>query len=154
MTREEKRLLLKDLAPRLEHGVKCHLLSVKKPKKIIGLIPSSELVFVDKATIFGPTNEGYNIELIKPYLRPVSSMTEEEMNKLFEVAKVNPDGTEEDWISINDATGIRFHFMTGRYADEISEICNYLDSIHIDYRGLIQKGLVLEAPEGMYNIKR
>ena len=29
---------------------------------------------------------------------------------------------------------------------------DYLNSIHIDYRGLIEKGLALAAPEGMYKI--
>lgn len=27
---------------------------------------------------------------------------------------------------------------------------DYLNSIYVDYRGLIEKGLALEAPEGMY----
>ena len=26
----------------------------------------------------------------------------------------------------------------------------FVNSIHVDYRGLIEKGLALEAPEGMY----
>lgn len=28
-----------------------------------------------------------------------------------------------------------------------------MNELHLDYRGLIEKGLALEAPEGMYNIK-
>ena len=32
-------------------------------------------------------------------------------------------------------------------------VIDWLNSHHFDYRGLIKKGLALEAPEGMYNIK-
>lgn len=31
------------------------------------------------------------------------------------------------------------------------EILDWLLAYHFDYRGLIKKGLALEAPEGMYN---
>lgn len=56
---------------------------------------------------------------IKPYLRPMSSMTEEEMEKCH---NTNTHLGMFDW---------------------------YLEH-HFDYRGLIEKGLALEAPEGMY----
>ena len=37
--------------------------------------------------------------------------------------------------------------------DEITEIIDWLNARHFDYRGLIGKGLALEAPEGMYKTK-
>lgn len=61
--------------------------------------------------------------LVKPYLRPMSSMTEEE------------------WKEYNQVIGKSFSFT-----DEV----DWLNAHHFDYRGLIDKGLALEAPEGMY----
>lgn len=64
---------------------------------------------------------------LKPYLRPMTSMTEEE-NREYE-AFFNYDGVEypEDYI-------------------------DWLNAHHFDYRGLIPKGLALEAPENMYKV--
>ena len=66
--------------------------------------------------------------LPKLLLRPMSSMTEEE--KRDYQAFFNYDGVE--------------------YPEEYID---WLNAHHFDYRGLIEKGLALEAPEGMYNIK-
>ena len=57
----------------------------------------------------------------KPYLRPMDSMTEEEYAE--------------------------FGYDTLRYT--IQDI-DWLNAHHFDYRGLIEKGLALEAHEGMY----
>jgi hypothetical protein len=63
---------------------------------------------------------------IKPYLRPMSSMTEEEKKELWELLK---------------KLGM---------ASDIKRL-DWLNAHHFDYRGLIEKGLALEAPKGMYN---
>ena len=39
----------------------------------------------------------------------------------------------------------------GFYLENLNDVIDYYNSNHIDYRGLIEKGLALEAPEGMYN---
>lgn len=68
-----------------------------------------------------------SINHIKPYLRPLSSMNMDEINEY------------ENFITNEKDSQIRF--------------CNELifyNSHHFDYRGLIEKGLALEAPEGMY----
>lgn len=39
----------------------------------------------------------------------------------------------------------------GFYLENLNYVIDYYNSNHIDYRGLIEKGLALEAPEGMYN---
>jgi hypothetical protein len=98
--------------------------------------------------------DSYNVSLedyhTKIYLRPISSMTEDEMDKLFDVLHIDKDGNDEDWIKINDVLGIKFFFPTGKWVENVAEAYDYLNSIHVDYRGLIEKGLALEAPEGMY----
>lgn len=62
---------------------------------------------------------------IRPYLRAMSSMTEEEKEEYQ--AFFNYDGVE--------------------YPEEYID---WLNAHHFDYRGLIEKGLALKAPEGMY----
>ena len=58
---------------------------------------------------------------IRPYLRPKASMTEEEYQEFgYDVLRYTP--REFDWLNAH----------------------------HFDCRGLIEKGLALEAPEGMY----
>ena len=69
MTQEEKQLLLKDLCARLPYGVKVQLSSSASPHKFMGY---------DKGLVRIDTDQRYELEHIKPYLRPMSSMTEEE----------------------------------------------------------------------------
>ena len=129
MTQEEKQLLLKDLCGRIPYGVICHyncvipiegreLCKTNCKDVLKGIIPTSDghigfMVGSDKVNAL----EGD----IKPYLRPMSSMTEEEYKEFgYDVLRYTP--REFDW----------------------------LNKHHFDYRGLIEKGLALEAPEGMY----
>ena len=146
MTNEEKQILFIDLCERLPYGVKCHEDYVEYPFDIIGsMCYNKEFIFSD----------GYErqIEQIKPYLRPISSMTESEIYKLFDILHIDKGGNDDDWIKINDVVGIKFFFPTGKWVENVAEAYDYLNSIHIDYRGLIEKGLALEAPKDMYKTK-
>ena len=113
MTQEEKDILIADLCGRLLYGliIKCN----------DGFRQSKEnLVSVDIGN--GLINYDWLLTNIKPYLRPMSSMTEEERQEYGLVLC--------DELSIN-----RF---------------DWLNAHHFDYRGLIEKGLALEATEWMY----
>ena len=135
MTQEEKQLLIKDLCARLPYGVKFQG-------------EDSNVYTLDAANYFA-----FQVEdmIFKPYLRPISSMTESEIDKLFDILHIDKDGNDDDWIKINDVVGIKFFFPTGKWVENVAEAYDYLNSIHIDYRGLIPMGLALEAPEEMYN---
>ena len=131
MTQEDKELLLKDLCARLPYGV-----IVQGNEKYISEIDSIEkkcgiiyLINVDKSLL---------IDQIKPYLRPMSSMTEEERGQYMDFI---------EW-SHNDYDGTT---TTCINKERLYEYLNFIYSHHFDYRGLIEKGLALEAPEGMYN---
>ena len=80
---------------------------------------------------FGATDEAK--EYIKPYLRPMSNMNKKEYSIL------------------NDLTDYVFESSYDLIHDNIDELNEWLNVNHFDYRGLIKKGLALEAPEGMYN---
>jgi len=86
----------------------------------------------------------YNISIhkVKPILRPISSMTKEECDTLFEILNINEDAG--DWLKINDINVIRLFTQNGKDFYEIAQALNYLYSIQIDYNGLIEKGLAVE----------
>lgn len=139
MTQEEKELLLKDLCARLPYGVK-----VTNGIHKITLTPCSDTSIIIN-------------EHILPYLRPMSSMTEEEKKELERLIdeKLNGNiGQENDeWVPwvLHDTTGIK-NFIGGErfYFDEMSFIYDWLNAHYFDFRGLIEKNLALEAPEDIY----
>jgi len=144
MTREDKQLLLKDLCARLPHGVVIEITSDG------GMVEASYDMRLDAGLL---ADLLHSEDDFKPYLRPISSMTDEEMDKLFDILKIDKDGKDEDWIKINDVLGIEFFFPTGKWVENVAEAYDYLYSIHIDFRGLIPMGLALESPDGMYKTK-
>ena len=140
MTTEEKDLLRKDLCARLPYGV---IVSVTDGTiKYEAYIESVSYKYIQVSPVSGSVFTPYTfykISEIKPYLRPMSSMTEEEMDKLA------------DFHIWNDGEKI-FPDCNCKLSDIVSAM-NWLNKKMFDYRGLIEKGLALEAPEGMYNIK-
>ena len=119
MTQEEKQLLTKVLCEQLPYGVKFG----------IGLAKLGKYDLVEINTKKGKVLFGHglytNLENCRPFLRPMSSMTEEEMREYQTF--FNYDGVE--------------------YPEEYID---WLITHHFDYRGLIPMGLALEAPEDMY----
>ena len=155
MTQEEKDLLLKDLCSRQLHGVIIDSAEYNEAayhkhylQRLISIKTlANKLVCIDVDDYPDPKIHDWKIELCKPYLRPMSSMTEEEKKKLK--ADTCPKGTgyfDEKYLicPINHyGEHISYEFM--------SAILEWLNAHHFDYRGLIEKGLALEAPEGMYD---
>lgn len=102
MTQEEKELLLRDLCARLPYGVHCRVLNLNKTIKedndIISGIVGDNIV-----TLKSDKNECYMYYQVKPYLRSISSMTDEEreewtnlFNKqLLELEKYSDKDAEE-----------------------------------------------------------
>ena len=106
-------------------------------------------------SIFG-TFKGYNgyatignslvdVKIVKPYLRPMSNMTDKELVTFLEIK------------GMNLKSGDLQSFREGQTAivstlPSYSRHIDWLNAHHFDYRGLIEKGLALEAPEGMYEI--
>ena len=107
MTQNDKELLLKDLCARLPYGI---------------------FVYdeIDNKSIYTISYHPH-IDNCKPYLRPMSSMTDEERNDFAYYVAHGNNSVALDYV----------------------DWCN---AHHFDYRGLIPMGLALEAPEGMYNV--
>lgn len=120
MTQEEKQLLLKDLCGRLPYGV---IVEIREKENQIG---ATVLKYTLKGELLDVASK--NNYLIRPYLRPMSSMTEEEKEDF------GVPFTSEGLVTLADTV----------------ECMDWLNAHHFDYRGLIEKGLALEAPDGMY----
>ena len=78
---------------------------------------------------------------VQIFLRPMSSMTEDEKQTMDNLWKDN------NKLVFADPSEIR------RYRFYDISVVDFLNSCHFDYRGLIEKGLAIAAPEGMYNTK-
>lgn len=133
MTKEEKELLLKDLLGRALYGVK---VNYRGNIFILGYnlyLNNGDVAFENYPMLYSLEK----IESVKPYLRPMSSMTEEEKNEY----KMFID------YSYNDFTSESHPCV---FTDNIENYINWLNKNMFDYRGLIPMGLALEASEGMY----
>ena len=87
-----------------------------------------------------------NMQDVKPYLRPMSSMTEDED---CEIDKIDEESSRIFFDDLhNRAEQYGRENLKGFLPDYPT--LDYLNSHHVDYRGLIEKGLALEASEGMY----
>ena len=98
----------------------------------------------------GQPEPGYEFDMrlndILPYLRPMSSMTNEEIYELREIIGKDVEITDGS-IDIIDSSRKGFSFL------ELQAVFDWLNTNHFDYRGLIGKDLALEAPKDMYNLK-
>ena len=125
MTQEDKNLLLIDLCARL-------------PYEIILLSPNEKITYQTDGNTAAEllVEEGW-----KPYLRPMSSMTDEEKKELLQISNFDSD--------IDEIYDSFIHFIERNLID-IADIANFIDWLnahHFDYRGLIKKGLAIKVTE-------
>jgi len=136
MTQKENQLLLKDLCARLPYGLKVKCEKYSFPVTVLYAGNINEVKFVETGGI-------EHICLIKPYLRPMLSMTEEEYYEFRKISGLRKDG---EYFS-NHLPELGNSIITERV---MVRTIDWLNSHHFDYRGLIPMGLALEAPEDMY----
>ena len=117
MTYEDKELLLKDLCARLPYGVKVESVFINTDTKK----RKSCGIEVFDATCILMIRDGFGE--FKPYLFPLSSMTEKQKKE--------------------------YQYITERWMYDssysISDSTDWLNKNHFDYRGLIEKGLAIDA---------
>lgn len=138
MTQEQKELLLKDLCARLPYKVKC-LVSFDNGDKHIMTLKTGLPNSFGRWDFYNDNCSGCSNNF-KPYLRSMSSMTEEEKENLQSLHDIISDENYGDGYSPSAW-------------DAITEWEDYCNSRYLDYRGLIPMGLALPAKEGMYNLK-
>ena len=115
MKKEDKELLLKDLCARLPYKVKVY--GNYRYNNGDRIVEDKKIEALDLSILDWFVN-GIDI---KPYLRPMSSMTEEE-KLMYEGLMIGIDNIS---------------YML--------DVIDWLNSHHFDYRGLIEKGLAIDA---------
>ena len=133
MTQEEKQLLLKDLSSRLPYGV--IIKTILDNGKLIGFDTEREELHLRQLN-----DKKYRYYTVlndnpKPYLRSLSSMTEEE---------------QKEFIEFHCVTLCPIIIDTCLTVENESNMFDWLNAHHFDYHKLIDKGLAIEAPKGMY----
>ena len=119
MTKEDKELILKDLCARLPYNVICQV-EFKEDGKYNSKVMLLSGIFTDKAYFTTKGGSIYSNEY-KPYLFPLSSMTEEE-KLMYEGLMIGIDNISY-----------------------MSDVIDWLNKNHFDYRGLIPMGLAIDA---------
>jgi len=131
ITEENKNLLFRDLSSRFSYGVKVAYTTLPDDMpKVWDVIGLPAIGLVDIVVPGKYRFAAVPVEEIKPYLRPMSSMTEEEKKEYDKFYPLLPRDLMPPHIAL--------------------QMFDWLNARHFDYRGLIEKGLALEAPEGMY----
>ena len=137
MTQEEKELLLKDLSIRLPYGVYIKHTPIGITGKlnninVIHIYNNTNSVQEVEATTAFFGEDCLDITYFKPYLRPMSSMTEEEIKEFYKIENILPKVgyicPSQDW-----------YFTVNGY--------DWLNSHHFDYRGLIEHELAIAITE-------
>ena len=129
----DKELLLQDLCGRLPYGVKCKVWYNDRTLNIkcTGIDFYTNTVNLD---VPGDDNAKVYVDNINPYLFPLSSMTEEQREEYNSLRNFVPTYHYEFGDIIEDT----------EYHDNWESI-DYLIANHFDFRGLIEKGLALDA---------
>ena len=121
MKQEDKELLLSYLSMALPYKIKVCLYE-KETCILLGIDGYEVYLDVD--------SDSFRIESIKPYLRPMSSMTEDEINEFILISDTVL------WLGNKRSTCML----------SIEQI-NWLSAHHFDFLGLIPKGLAIEVTE-------
>ena len=129
MTLEDKKLLIQDVMARLPYDTKFDLNGIRgsiHQTNIYTLYKGNDINnYICSVDFFGDDNP-IDIEHFKPCLLPLSSMTEEQSNIYHELVK----GMFDTGVLVN-----------------LEVLIDWLNKNHFDYRGLIEKGLAIDATD-------
>ena len=136
MTEEDKNLLLIDLCGRLPYGVKVEAETWLEDEGEYTYVPDKVYSINSDGYIVHGYDEVYEC---KPYLFPISSLTEKQKEEYHHIVNyISPDDTN------NWAEG---EFIYVDRANYFEELLHFYNRYHIDYRGLIEKGLAIDATD-------
>jgi len=148
MKQEDKILLVKDLCSRLPYGVRItsdgisgvlHDISVlhvyegnndsDKPDRIVDYV-----AYID---FFGD-GYPYKVEVFKPYLFPLSSISSEQLKEVSEILGKDVE-VFDNYLNIVEHTRTTFSYL------ELDALFDWFNKNHFDYRNLIEKGLAIDC---------
>ena len=124
MKREDVKLLIEDICARMPYGIKCFIPEINSVRKLAAIHYDCENTLFD---FLDESNTQYEYQLykseFKPYLIPESNMSFEQEEEIYDICKYHEIG----------------------YEPKLPKLIDFYNRNHIDYRGLIEKGLALDA---------
>ena len=143
MTQEDRKLLIKDLCGRSYYKVKLSVIYNDKEYEgtLCAIYPEDNRVIIDNLNkpchYPNQTCGGFIIDEhnVKPYLFPLSSMTEGQKK---EFSLITCDLNDSDYWK--DGNMI---YVDDKY--QLNDIIDFYHKNHLDYRGLIEKGLAIDC---------
>ena len=155
MKKGDEEILLRDLCARLPYGVKIlhegwnyewddELSTVERVVGIDDKFIYTKVINTHNGEEYRDDKHTISLFDDKIFLRPLSSMTDEERHEIQEILGKDVE-IPDDFIKIIDSSRKSFSFI------ELQAVFDFLNAHYLDFRGLIPKGLALEALDGMYN---
>lgn len=131
LTQEDKLLLLTDLCGRMPFGVVCTDTYLNETGTLSAIGLNYDMGVLDK-------DDGEDVSVYipncKPYLFPLESMTEEQKNEYHYIVNYISSDDTENWKE--------GEFV---YVNQFSQLMHFYHINHLDYMGLIPKGLANDA---------
>lgn len=156
MTNNNKELLLKDLCARLPYGVKAYVKNWSKFERrwsegiyvVESMYPSLNNIFVSSKLGSVEVILGYDDYEIKPYLFPLSSMSEEQIEELEGLCDMYVPDDDYYPYAYKGIEVLYKHVLDDNYKFKSNfkiDVIEWFYKNHIDYRGLIEKELAIDA---------
>ena len=149
MTQENKELLLKDLCARLDTNLVCSIYRTDdegvgyRDEILHGYCKGDiwyEFYFREEYSIGID-----NVSKIKPYLFPLSSMTEEQLYKLKEITDFRYNHNTLELLEWSETHTTLEFWLEEVPQYKVIEVFDWLNKNHFDYRCLIERGLAIDG---------
>ena len=149
MVQEDKELLIKDLCARLDTNLVCSIYRTDdegvgyRDEILHGYCKGDiwyEFYFREDCSIGID-----NVSKIKPYLFPLSSMTEEQLYKLKEITDFKYNHNTLELLEWSETHTTLEFWLEEVPQYKVIEVFDWLNKNHFDYRCLIEKGLAIDA---------
>lgn len=140
MTQEDKELLLRDLCARVPYGVKCIVIKSRTEEGQEGDVGKIGWVCLEGVDCIGDRDPFFSeFGNFKPYLFPLSSMTDEEQEELKQEHRKD----EMLYIECLERTAKGDNSMRGKVITHYA--MDWCNKNHFDFRGLIPLDLAIDA---------
>ena len=141
MKQEDKELLLKELCARLPYKVICKVDNINFEGELreIGISYNTARLY----NVEGDESENVYVYDCKPYLFPLSSMTEEQKKEISK--RYNYHNYYGLYIEITNHSEGYWDRDTSCNLQDYLWLEDWYNKNHFDYRGLIEKGLAIDA---------
>ncbi len=136
MDTKNKELLLKDLCARLPYGV---IVETPKGKGHVCDINLTIFGYEFGVNVNPTIRDNFSISYVKPYLFPISSMTEEQLFEVQEILGKNEIEIEDGFLHIIDSDRNTITYL------EILALLEWFYKNHFDVNNLIHMGLAIDA---------